>query len=463
MLSLTRKVTTIILSLALLLAISWGFWERANRMSLSNAVEAAGQRDFYNLLNYTEQAQVSMGKFLASNSPRQQAVHLTEAWNQAAGAHLSLSQLPTPDIRLINISKFLAQTSDYSNYLARKLARGDELTKQEIKQLIRFRNEMEGLTKELHKIEDQVSNKTIRWSSYYGTRMPQPLKTIANLAVPVEGKPGPLDGFVRTDRHLKNLPTLNYDGPFSDHLEKRKPLGLTGSNISQNEAGRKATAFANDASNSNYNINSTRTSNGRIPAFAFNLIDKNRANVNVNIDVSKQGGQIISMLNTRPVDVPKLDANRVVERATSFLKAHGFDNMEPTYSIRQDNNQLITFAAKEDNIIIYPDQIKVKVALDNGEITGWDATQYYMSHNENRKIPEPKLTMEEARKKLSPQVKVDNTRLALIPLPGGIEKLCYEFSTKFDDTRYLIYINALTGEEEDILQIVDVPGGQLTM
>ncbi len=460
---MTRRIATIVLSLALLLAIGWGFWERANRMTLTNAVEAGGQRDFYNLLNYVEQAQVSMGKSLVSSSSRQQAVHLTEAWNQAAAAQASLSQLPTPGLKPINVSKFLAQTSDYSNYLAQKLARGEELSTQEKEQLARLREEMGVLARDLHQTEGQVAAKSLRWSSFYGTRMPAPFKTIARIAVPVQTEPpGPLDGFVNADRRLQTLPSLNYDGPFSDHLEKPQPLGLKGGEIAPAEAERRAIIFAGAAGSSDYRIQSSRTSNGRLPTFAMNLVDTRRSGITTHVDISRQGGEVITLLNARPVGPPALDATKATEKATAFLKAHGFDRMQPTYSVRTDNNQVITFAAKEGDVILYPDQVKVKVALDNGEITGWDAAPYYMAHHQ-RQLPRPELTPAQARAKINSGARVEGVRLALIPLPGGIEKLTYEVNTKLDATRYLVYINALTGEEERVMQIVDVPGGQLTM
>ena len=38
----------------------------------------------------------------------------------------------------------------------------------------------------------------------------------------------------------------------------------------------------------------------------------------------------------------------------------------------------------------------------------------------------------------------------------------YEFKGKVDDTDFLVYINAETGKEEDILVIVNTPNGTLT-
>ncbi|NLW07247.1 MAG: germination protein YpeB [Clostridia bacterium] len=458
---MSRKITTIALSLALLAAAGWGLWERSNRITLANAVEAAGQRDFYNMLNYVEQAQVSMGKSLASNSPRQQAVHLTEAWNQAAAAHRSLSQLPMPDVQTVNTRKFLAQCSDYNNYLAQKLARGESLTAQEQEQLVRLSDEMGRIVRELRQTESQVANRSLRWSSFYKT-VPAPLQTIASLAVPVQAEADPLDGFVNTERALQTLPTLNYDGPFSDHLEKQHPRGLSGNDVSQAEAEKLALEYCSKASNGNYQLKDTRNSNGRIPTFAMNLADTNRPEAMVNVNVSKQGGKLISLLNYRAVETPTLDADKARERAEAFLKSIGFNNMQPTYSVRSDNNQVITFAAQEGDVTIYPDQVKVKVALDNGEITGWDAAQYYLN-NHQRQIPRPQLTPEQARAKVNPGTRIDSIRLALIPLPGGKEKLTYEIKAIMENNSFLIYIDAQTGEEERVLQIIDVPGGQLTM
>ena len=52
--------------------------------------------------------------------------------------------------------------------------------------------------------------------------------------------------------------------------------------------------------------------------------------------------------------------------------------------------------------------------------------------------------------------------LAVIPTEWQTEILCYEFKGKIDDTDFLVYINAETGREENILVIIDTPNGILT-
>ena len=136
------------------------------------------------------------------------------------------------------------------------------------------------------------------------------------------------------------------------------------------------------------------------------------------------------------------------------------ENMEPNYSLRYDGVGIFNFAYKKDDVTIYSDLIKVSVALDNGEIVGYDANTYLMNHQE-RDIPEPKLTQEAAREKVKVDYDIDSIRLAIIP-KGSREPLCYEFKGKYRGSDFIIYINAVTGDEEEILQIIKNENGTLT-
>jgi len=111
---------------------------------------------------------------------------------------------------------------------------------------------------------------------------------------------------------------------------------------------------------------------------------------------------------------------------------------------------------------MYADLVKVKVALDNGEILGIETTGYLNSHYE-RNIPNIKISKEKAKEDLNKDLQIESERLAFIPTEFQTEILCWEFKGKVDDTEFLVYINAETGREEDILVIKDTPNGTLTM
>jgi germination protein YpeB len=111
---------------------------------------------------------------------------------------------------------------------------------------------------------------------------------------------------------------------------------------------------------------------------------------------------------------------------------------------------------------LYPDLVKVTVALDNGGIIGTEATGYLMSHGQ-RELPEPKVSKEQAQSAINPSLTVSGGRLVLIPSGVTGEKLAYEFPAKLGGESYLIYIDALTGREENVLKLIETANGTLTM
>ena len=107
------------------------------------------------------------------------------------------------------------------------------------------------------------------------------------------------------------------------------------------------------------------------------------------------------------------------------------------------------------------DLIKVKIALDNGQVIGIETTGYLNSHYE-RNIPSKKISIEEARKQISNKAQISSEGLAMIPTEWKTEKYCYEFKGKIEDIDFIAYINAETGEEEDILIVTNTEIGNLT-
>lgn len=135
--------------------------------------------------------------------------------------------------------------------------------------------------------------------------------------------------------------------------------------------------------------------------------------------------------------------------------------MKPTFSLRNDNVMVLNYVYVQDDVIIYPDLIKVKIALDNGTIVGFDTTKF-LTANYKRKISEPKLSPQEAREKVSMRVETtEKPRLCYIPTPYLKEIYCYEFEAKYKGDTFFIYINAKTGEEEKILKLLKRENGTL--
>lgn len=130
--------------------------------------------------------------------------------------------------------------------------------------------------------------------------------------------------------------------------------------------------------------------------------------------------------------------------------------------MKADGSVQFNFVPVQDEVYLYPDIVKVKVALDNGDIIGFDATAYYMNHTE-RKLEKPKLTEKEAEQKVNKNLKIEGRKLTLIPLESGKEVLAYEFKGTYKGDTFYVYINALNGNEEKILKVIKTEHGDLTM
>lgn len=435
-------------------AIGWGVYQGRATANLSNALEAQYQRDFYNLINQVEQVQVMLGKSAVSGSAAHNAAQLTEVWFRANSAVEAIAHLPLKGINMSATRKFLTQVGDYAHTLALKSSRGSRLDEKEISQLERFEDETAKLARDLHALENRLAIIRFRWAN--AVRSPAATRGFATRTAQA-GIAGNLKVFGDMNQRLQQMPSLIYDGPYSDHIEQIKPRGLTGERVTQDQAAAIARRFAG----ADFRVTGRSKVQGRIPAWSFILESRTKPG-RVAVTVSQQGGHVLLMTNSRPVRGAAISPETATRRAEQFLRSHGYTNMVPTFRSVFNGTIIVSFVQRKGDVVIYPDQVKVKVAMDDGQVVGFDSVQYLVAHH-NRNLPTPRLTETEAKARLNPQVKVQNTRLALIPLDGGKEVLAYEFRvTKRNDT-YFVYINAENGYEENILKLINTSMGELTM
>lgn len=122
----------------------------------------------------------------------------------------------------------------------------------------------------------------------------------------------------------------------------------------------------------------------------------------------------------------------------------------------------INFAPLQDETVLYPDLIKVKIALDNGEICSVEAQGYVFNHKKREKAVLT-TSIDDAKLKLNNDIRIISMGLAIIPTDSKDEVLTYEFKGIVEEREFLVYINTDTLEEEKVLIILETPGGTLTM
>jgi spore germination protein len=267
--------------------------------------------------------------------------------------------------------------------------------------------------------------------------------------------------FSNIDENFGEYAGLIYDGAFSEHMESAEKKGLTGEEIDEEKAKQIAKEFIGEDRIQEFNSNGL-IENGNIQVYDFNAkINDDGNNNNLTISIAKKGGHIVNMNYNREVKTEVISQDEANKKGKEFLSSRGISNMKATYYLKEGGIVTINYAYEQNGVTIYPDLIKVKVALDNGEILGVETSGYLNNHTE-RTFTKAKISMEEARSKLNKNLEITSEGMAIIPTEWKTEILCYEFKGKIDDTDFLVYTNVETGREENILVIIDTPNGVLT-
>lgn len=432
---------------------AWGIYQYKRAADLRQELDNQYNRAFYEMVGYVQNVEVLLMKSMISATPQMVSETLKEAWHQANLAQTNLGQLPVTQDVLANTSKFLSQVGDFAYALDRQNLSGREITEEQYKQLEQLHQYAVSLQDALNNLQASLSDGRINWNELANKGTELFKKQSQSMTAQL---------FSDVDKTFQEFPTLIYDGPFSDHMTSLKPKGLTGKEVTVEEAKEKLKKFFGEDRVAS--IEHTGDINAdTLPAYNFKITFKDRSEDEfATADVTKTGGHVIWMLYNREVEQATIDVDKVKQIGKEFLESRGFKNMKDTYYVKEDSTATINYAYEQDGVVVYPDLIKVKIALDNGEIVGFEAKGYLMNHTE-RDIPEPKISEKEIRARFMAKKELKTVGLAIIPTNFGTEIFCYELKGRVNDRDFLVYVNAETGREEEVLIIINTPDGILTL
>ena len=444
-----RKIIIVSIIILTVLCLFTGYYafslrEKYYINNTNNYTEA-----FSNLVNYVNNVENYLAKAMISKDSSHAAQTLTHIWRDSGLATVYLSRIPLQNNGLSQTEKFLNQVSDYSFSLSRKNIEGEGLTEEDFNNLKDLHRYSINLKSTLNQLSEDLYNGEIDWESLSSV-------SNSNLAQAVDN----MNEFTNIDSNLNEFEGLIYDGAYSDHVNKKEKAGLIGMDLGEDEAKEKVKEFLGKDEIEKINSNGF-LENAEIPSYDFTVKLKDKEET-YSIMISKKGGHIVQSSLDREVKEEKISQAEANEIGKIYLKNKGFENMKETYFIKQGNIVTINYAYEDSGIIVYPDLIKVRVALDNGEILGIETSGYLNSHK-SRAYKKPEITIEEARSSLNEEIEIKSEKMAVIPTEWKTELFCYEFKGSVEGKDFLVYINCETGEEEDILVILDTPGGTLTI
>lgn len=440
----------IIVLLAICIALGIGLYKKQTeyRQAMENSYNLA----FFELVDYVQNVENYLAKSLISTSPEHGAETLTNVWREANLASSYLAQLPIETNELANTAKFLNQVSEYSYSLSRKNIYHESLSDEDMKNLKELHDYSVELENTLNQLSLDMNEGRISWGELTKKGSNAFAQQVSNLSQ---------DSFGNITKSFEEYAGLIYDGAYSEHINQGAKKALSGEEISEEQAKEKVKQYIGEYKIQEINSNGL-IENGQIPAYDFSVKLNGDKEQIAYISITKQNGYPLVMNYNREIKTEVLsdeDANNI---GKEYLKNHGFENMKETYFLKQDGIITINYAYSQDDVTVYPDLIKLKIALDNGEVMGIETSGYLNSHTQ-REIATPKISKEKAKETINKDLQIESEGLAIIPTEWNTEVLCWEFKGKVDSTEFLVYINAENGREENILVIVNTPNGTLTM
>ncbi|WP_409288996.1 germination protein YpeB [Peribacillus sp. SCS-37] len=434
-----RNIVIAVLVLAAAGTGFWGYQEHQEKNAILVNAENNYQRAFHDLTYQVDLLHDKIGTTLAMNSKESLSPALADVWRISSEANMDVGQLPLTLMPFNKTEEFLSSLGSFSYKAAVRDLEKQPLSDKEYKNLQGLYKQSNVIQNELRKVQYLVLKHNLRWMD-------------VELAM-ASGKENAdntiIDGFKTVEKKSTGYSEKsNFDPSFvSMNKRDRNFRNIEGKKISKNEAAAIAKRYAGI----NGRVHAKVEDNGRGADFGFYSVSIKKAGNDgeVNMDITKKGGYPVWLINTRDIKKARIGLNEASGKAARFLKDNDFASLELYESAQYDNIGLFNFVTSVNGTRIYPESIRIKIALDSGQVIGFSADEYLKGHKK-RKLERPGMTVEEARKKINPKVKIMEERVAVITNDLNEEVLCHEFLGVIGEDTYRIFINAKTGEEEKV-------------
>lgn len=450
-----RIVYTVVVTLIIVFSTTFSILMTLERMDYRNYLQGEYSKNMYELITAVDNIRSNLTKSAIVGSKEQSIVVFEEIFRYSAMANDKLNSLPISVEVSGGTSKFLSQVGDFSNTLIRNISEGKELSKEDYETIEKLKLQSLDLQTDLNGVLTKINEGKVNWAQIRK-------KATGVLAKKEENNVS--EKFKDIQKQVAQYPALIYDGPFSDNVTEIKPKIISEKKVSKEEAMEviKKAVGADRVQNIEEDVKASETI---IPSYRFTISIKGRSDKNdvITCEISKNGGKLVYLLDNKKIEKAKIDISKAVKIGNEYLQTLGYKNMVSTYKLKYGNTAVVSYVYEQDDVRIYPDQIKLKIALDDGSITGIESQKYLVSHVEKRNLQSPAVSQETARKRVGKNLNIKTVKLGVVPTIANTEVLCYEFIGNYKEDNFVVYINAQTGFEQRILQIINTPNGELTM
>ena len=398
-------------------------------------LENTYKKNFYEVVSNINDLEVDLSKIVATSDVDTQRELLTGIYNTCTIGVNNVNLLPINYSQMSNINGFLNKMSGFSYSLLLSLYGGNVIDNIDYEQITSLHTTLRGIQYDLNSYVSQINYDydildEIDFKNY----------ELQEFSA----------GIINTESSNSKVPTLIYDGPFSDSVLNKEIVGLGDITYSQEDCyDRLQNAF------DGYSISYLGDSEGKFSTYNY-LVESEIQSLYVSI--TKRGGFILTITsfgNSGNAN-DQVDGVKIAE---DFAYELGIKNMYSVWTQTTGNIMYVNLAPIVNKVIYYSDLIKVKVDLSIGKVIGWEGTNY--ATNNKERIFTSSISLSQAENNLNDILKVVERNYTIVPDKYVGEVSAYEFICTWQNYTYYIYIDSNTGEEVNIQRVINTTNGEL--
>lgn len=435
-------VSSVLMLAVVAFAIAY-FVTASNEKNYKNQLEFVYEKSFYELVDNVNNLEINLSKLNSTNSNTYQAKLVDKIVEQSNQAQDNLASLPINEQSISKTISFINSANGYCTSLATQLAKGQALTDDQ-------RFSIEELYESAQNVKQEVNR--------FATLLTKDYNIVDNVKINSQmDKTNFSNQFSSLEEPSVEYPQLIYDGPFSDSVLNKEIKGLNKTEFTKVQAQEVVNKEIFEYESIAYD----GMTNGKFVTYNFVLTFKDGSKGFV--QVTKNGGFILSYNRTHTVEHFHKSQEECVQIAEKFAENLGLLNMKSVWYADAEGYLYVNLAYTiDDKIIVYPDLIKIKVAMDEGLVVGLEGMTYAYNHID-RSAPTPVITTSEAEKQVTPELDIQKTTLCIIPNDYVGETLAYEMQATKNGMQFYVYVDAQTGELIRIMRVVETDDGNLLM
>jgi spore germination protein len=410
----------------------WGYDQYQERQTLAMETENQYNSTFHALVDTVHRLQQELGKTLISGDPGAFQGHLRDIWRLSYAAQSDVGRLPMELMPMHHTQAFLSSISEQAEqWMQDGVNPANRKVHKKLQQLYQEASEV---NTGLASLQRRAFANELHW------------RLVDKALRKQERDNQVVDGFRKLDTAARAF-VESEDTPSS--LRRGKSWAMVKEkDVTEQQAKDAVRAFLNLPANVNLTVGRTKPGAYR-PEY---IVSGTIPDGDLTAYVSQDGGHVLSFDIRHTRGPGEFDFAEAQDKATAWLAAKGFPAMEAVQSSQYDSIAYFIFAPKRpDGSLVISQGTAVKIGLDNGDVIGYDANNYY--YYPVRDVPKRNFTAAELRKKLNPAFQVGMERSVLALDEHQHYQPAVAFYGTANDETFCVYMNANTGKEMKIEQL----------